>query len=56
MFILIGLFIMLNSLDEALGLRTTSYGSSINAEDIIRVRASTDETQSTFVQWQGQTL
>lgn len=28
----------------------------ITAENMIRVRASVDETKSTFVQWQGQAL
>jgi hypothetical protein len=34
----------------------SNVSSVVGAEDLIRVRASTDESKSIFVEWSGQTL
>ncbi|KAF2105197.1 hypothetical protein BDV96DRAFT_655866 [Lophiotrema nucula] len=48
------------AISHALELRTRSErlppNITVGAEDVIRIRASTDESKSTFVEWIGQTL
>ncbi|KAG5640557.1 hypothetical protein DXG03_008115 [Asterophora parasitica] len=48
--------LLLSSMSVDAGLFTIPPTRKLTAEDLIRVRASTDERESTIVEWQGQVL